>query len=87
MEQAEQLMRWKEYDEAERLAMDANRLKANYGPFDAKPENLLGKINAERRGGNPAEKTKLGPQAAGTGHSEPLRRLPARLDVISTSCC
>ncbi len=42
MEQAEQLLRWKEYDEAERLAMDAGRLKANYGPFDTKPDALIG---------------------------------------------
>jgi general secretion pathway protein D len=49
MEQAEQLLRYKEFDEAERLAMDASRLKANYGPFDAKPEALIGKINHDRK--------------------------------------
>ncbi len=55
MEQAEQLMRYKEYEEAERLAMDASRLKANYGPFDAKPEGLISKINAERKALNAVE--------------------------------
>lgn len=55
MEQADQLIRWKEYDEAERLAMDAGRLKGNYGPFETRPESLLGRINAERRGLKPGE--------------------------------
>lgn len=49
MDQASQLMRWKDYNEAERLAADAARLEVNYGPFEAKPSALLERITAERK--------------------------------------
>jgi len=58
MEQSQLLLRWKDFDEAERLAADAARLRPNYGPFEARPETLLDKIAAERKqspnGGKPA---------------------------------
>ncbi|HEY1603955.1 MAG TPA: hypothetical protein VGG64_30420 [Pirellulales bacterium] len=49
MSQAETLLLWREYDDAERLANDASRLPVAYGPFDAKPDDLLGRVAAARR--------------------------------------
>ncbi|MHB1037739.1 MAG: hypothetical protein ACYC35_25030 [Pirellulales bacterium] len=49
MEQSQALLRWREFDEAERLAGDASRLAVNYGPFEAKPQDLLGQIASERK--------------------------------------
>lgn len=49
MEQADALMAWKEFSEAERLATDAKRVPVSYGPFDAKPDDLLGRIAAARK--------------------------------------
>ena len=49
MEESEQLMRWGECDEAERLATDAAALRVPYGPFDASPKTLLERVAAERK--------------------------------------
>ncbi|HEX4142821.1 MAG TPA: hypothetical protein VHY91_04660 [Pirellulales bacterium] len=49
MEQSEQLLRWRVYDEAERLAADAVALRATFGPFDANPQALRDRIVAERK--------------------------------------
>ena len=49
MEESQHLLRWKEFDDAERLAADASRLKVSYGPFEAKPEALLEKIAMARK--------------------------------------
>ncbi len=49
MDQAQQLSRWKDYDEAERLAQSVKALRVNYGPFEAKPDAVLEKIAAARR--------------------------------------
>ncbi|MBI3837715.1 MAG: general secretion pathway protein GspD [Planctomycetia bacterium] len=49
MDQAQQLMRWKDYDEAERLARHVQGLRVNYGPFEVRPEGLLEKIAAARK--------------------------------------
>jgi general secretion pathway protein D len=49
MEQSEQLIRWSEFDEAERLATDAAALRVPYGPFDANPKTLLDRIALERK--------------------------------------
>jgi general secretion pathway protein D len=69
MEQSSQLLRWKNFDEAERLANDAGQLKVNYGPFEAKPATLLDRIAAERKpGGAPstakAEKSPKFPESS-----------------------
>ena len=48
MEQAQQLIRWKDYDEAERLVRQVKNMRVNYGPFDARPEAALEKIAAAR---------------------------------------
>ncbi|HEY4312798.1 MAG TPA: hypothetical protein VGN12_25330 [Pirellulales bacterium] len=49
MSQAESLLLWKEFDDAERLASDASHLPVNYGPFDAKPQDVLNRIAVARR--------------------------------------
>jgi general secretion pathway protein D len=49
MDQAQQLLRWKDYDEAERLVLHVKGLRVNYGTFEAKPEALLEKITEARR--------------------------------------
>ena len=41
MEQADGLLRWNEYDEAERLARRAAALRIVYGPFEQKPQELI----------------------------------------------
>ena len=48
MDQAQQLMRWRDYEEAERLIRHVQGMRINYGPFEAKPEALLVKIAASR---------------------------------------
>jgi len=49
MQQAEGLMQWQDFDEAERLAGDADKLDVAYGPFDPKPSAVLQRIVAARR--------------------------------------
>jgi general secretion pathway protein D len=71
MDQAQQLMRWKEYDEAERLVHHVQGLRVSYGPFEAKPDALLEKIAAARRQDTPGGPSAsypnrmAGPDAAG----------------------
>ena len=54
MDQAQQLMRWKDYDEAERLVKHVQAMRVSYGPFEAKPDALLAKISAAHRSETPA---------------------------------
>jgi general secretion pathway protein D len=49
MEQAEGLLRWREYDEAERLAGEVQKLGIEYSPFEPKPEQLLQRIDTAKR--------------------------------------
>ncbi|MBN2025034.1 MAG: general secretion pathway protein GspD [Pirellulales bacterium] len=49
MEQAESLLNWGDYDEAERLANQARAQGLNYGPLDASPDTLLARIGHARR--------------------------------------
>ncbi len=49
MDEAQQLLRWKEFDEADRLVQHAKNMKVNYSPFDVKPEILAERIAAARR--------------------------------------
>ncbi|HKD36365.1 MAG TPA: hypothetical protein VKB78_06175, partial [Pirellulales bacterium] len=51
MEESEGLLRWREFDEAERLAADAKKLQVQYNPIESRPETLLQRIAQERRGG------------------------------------
>ena len=54
MEQAEALMRWGEFDQADQLAAQAARQQVVYGPYEAKPEDLLKRIATVRQKGGPA---------------------------------
>ena len=49
MEQAEALLHWNDFDEAERLVQDVVGLRVELGPFDAQPAGLLERIAAARR--------------------------------------
>ncbi len=49
MEQAEGLLRWREFDEAERLALEAKKLPVQYNPIETRPDSLLQRIAGERR--------------------------------------
>ena len=49
MDQAQALLKWHEFDEAERLVQHARALGVNYGPFDVKPDALSERIAAARR--------------------------------------
>ena len=49
MEEAEGLSRWHEYDEAERLVGEVQKLGIEYSPFEAKPEQLLSRIDSAKR--------------------------------------
>lgn len=59
LDQADALARWQEYNEAERLATEAARLRVNYSPYDLRPEMVLDRIAAERR------RLAAGPRASG----------------------
>jgi general secretion pathway protein D len=48
-EQAEGLLRWREYDEAARLAGEVQQLDLHYGPLDPKPQQILDRIAAAKR--------------------------------------
>src|SRR5690606_292874 len=50
LEQADALLRWRSFAEAERLAIDASRLNVNYGPFETRPDDLLKRISAAKNG-------------------------------------
>lgn len=52
MDQSQQLLRWKDFDEAERLAQHAKSMGVNYGPFDVKPDALVERIAAARKQGS-----------------------------------
>ncbi len=49
MDQALELARWQDFDEAERLVQSVKGLRVNYGPFEAKPDALLERIATARR--------------------------------------
>jgi general secretion pathway protein D len=67
MEQAQALLRSRDYDEAERLAVQASRQQLAFGPLEAKPEDLLAQILAARRQGDrPAPAPALGAAPAQT---------------------
>jgi general secretion pathway protein D len=54
LQQAEDLLRWRDFDEAERLANEAKRRNVPFGPYDNNPDSLLKRIaEARRSGGQP----------------------------------
>ena len=44
MEESEGLLRWREFDESERLAADAKKLPVQYNPIESRPDTLLQRI-------------------------------------------
>ena len=70
MEQSEALLQWGELEQADKLAALAVEQQVTYGPFDAKPEDLLRRIAALRQQNNPAGPRQIdtaiaGPNAVG----------------------
>ena len=51
LEQADALLRWGDIDEAERLALDAQKLSLRYSPFENSPERVLAQVAAARQAG------------------------------------
>ncbi len=49
MDQAQALVQWQQFGEAERLALEAGRQQVTYGPLDTRPETLLRQIDDARR--------------------------------------
>jgi len=71
MQQAEALMKWNDYDEAERLAVQARDQRAAFGPMETNPDAMLAKIaGARRQQGSPA-------YASTPSTSEAAANLPA----------
>jgi general secretion pathway protein D len=60
MEQAEALLRWGDYEQADQLAAQAARQQVDYGPFDARPEELLRRIAGLRQQGAAQTRTPSG---------------------------
>ncbi len=78
VEQARGLMQWREFDEAERLAREAEKLPVTYSPFDKSPKDVLAQINTARRRTSPSA-TPPGVAASPNrfAATRPLRRLRA----------
>ena len=74
MQQAEALMNWGDFDEAERLTNDAKRLPVNYGPFDAQPDTMLQRIAAARRPAQGQQVEALPPVTVGAVETGPTNR-------------
>jgi general secretion pathway protein D len=53
-EQGEAMLRYGEFDEAEKLAGLAGSQPISYGPFESKPQDLMNRISAARRSGGAA---------------------------------
>jgi len=71
MDQAQHLIRWRDYDEAERLVNHVKGLRINFGAFESKPEALLERIAAGRAGGASQPPARLSPAA-----TQGLQKLP-----------
>jgi general secretion pathway protein D len=57
MEESEGLLRWREFDEAERLAMEAKKVPVQYNPIETRPDSLLERIASERHQGGLSKNT------------------------------
>ncbi len=73
MEESEGLLRWREFDEAERLAGEAKQQPVQYNPIETHPDSLLQRIAAERRQAN---------QLAGQPANAPNGGGESRLDLV-----
>jgi len=65
MEQSEALLQWSELEQAEKLAALADQQRVVFGPFDAKPDDLLKRIAAMRQQINPAGPRQIDPRYSG----------------------
>ena len=61
MEQSEALLQWGELEQADKLAALAVEQRVVYGPFEAKPDDLLRRITALRQQNNPAGPRQIDP--------------------------
>jgi general secretion pathway protein D len=78
LEQSDALLRWRDFDEAERLARDADRLGVTFGHFDAKPADLLRRVAAARQGGDPNDPNAAVAAGDRGGATERVRELVAQ---------
>ena len=67
MEQAQDLLQWNELEQAEKLAEMAAQQRVTFGPFDAKPDDLLRRIAAIREQNRPAS-----PVPMNVGNASPI---------------
>ena len=67
MEEAKAFLPWREFDEAERLAGDAQRMPVQYNPVEPHPDTLLQQIAAMRRGGGSGTPSEIHPDAISGG--------------------
>lgn len=75
LEQAEGLLRYRDFDTAERLARQAKQLPAEYKPFERTPDRVLDQVAFQRRlGGGPTANEGL---AQGGAEPGMLQRIPA----------
>ena len=76
LEQAEGMLRWREYDEAERLANEAVQCRVTYGPFEARPETFFERLRAvraqDRAATGPAFTAEFAPSGTATGPASSL---------------
>ena len=76
MEEAEGLLRWREFDEAERLTADAKKLPVQYNLIESRPDSLLERIASQRRGAA---------QSASGGSRVDLVGAGSRLDLVGVA--
>lgn len=67
LDQADALLRWRDFGEAERLASEAARLRVNYSPYERRPETILDQIAAARRQARPAQGMATGAASGPSG--------------------
>jgi general secretion pathway protein D len=65
MEQAEALMRWQDYDTAEKLANTAAQLGVKFNPYESRPQALLTQIAGLRRQSRGGQRSDDGVRLAG----------------------
>ena len=67
IEQAQDLLQWNELDQAEKLVEMAAQQRVTFGPFDAKPDDLLRRIAAIREQHRP-----ISPPPMNVGEANPM---------------
>jgi general secretion pathway protein D len=83
MEQSDSLIRWGEYDEAERLGRRAAAMRVVYGPFEQKPQDVLQRIAEARRQAGVATPTwQNTPGFANAGASAPANNMATRQEAV-----